>query len=518
MSVMTEALHALAGSRLRAALLRFTRTPLSGALTGAATTALMQSSSATTVATVGFVSAGLISFPASLGIIFGANVGSTGLGWLVAVLGLRLDLGRLMLPLVFVGACLRLLGRGRLAQAGLALAGFSLLFVGIASLQQAMAGQGLLLDAARFDGASVVGRLQLVLLGLLTTLITHSSGAGVAMALTALSAGAIDLSQAGALVIGMDVGTTVTAVIASIGAGLSARRTALAHVIFNLLTALIAFLLLPLYLHLAEQWLPRQLAADPEFAVTAFHTGFNLLGVILVLPFTLPFARLIRRLLPGRNGEAGDQLEESPPADSDLALSQAQAALTQVFLALMQVLRRALNGAEPQPPAPPPRLDALQADLDRIELYLDQIHLRALDRPEGQRLLHLLHSLDHLQRLHERCEEEPERASTVRDSAALKPECVELVRSLRDLEGPVLEGRWSEAVIRSRSTGSRLQQRVRPFRQDVLAEVASGSVELAEGTQRLEAMRWLRRVSQHLQRICDHLELAAGAADQFRSA
>jgi phosphate:Na+ symporter len=518
MSLMTEALRSLAGSRLRGALLRFTRTPLSGALTGAATTALMQSSSATTVATVGFVSAGLISFPASLGIIFGANVGSTGLGWLVAVLGLKLELGRLMLPLVFVGACLRLLGRGRLAQAGLALAGFSLLFVGIASLQQAMAGQGLLLDPARFEGTSVAGRLQLLLLGLLTTLITHSSGAGVVTALTALTAGAIDLSQAGALVIGMDVGTTVTAVLASIGAGLSARRTALAHVIFNLFTASVAFLLLPPYVALAEHWFPRHLAADPEFAVTTFHTGFNLLGVVLVLPFTRPFARLIRRLVPGREGEASDQLEEAPPADSELALSQAQEALTRAFLALMRVLRQALSGADRQPPTPAPRLEALQADLDRIELYLDQIHLRALDRPEGQRLLHLLHSLDHLQRLHERCEEEPERASTVRDSPALRPECEDLVRSLSDLEGPVLEGRWSEAVSRSSSTGSRLHERVRPFRQDVLEEVACGSVDLAEGTQRLEGMRWLRRVSQHLQRICGHMEQAADAGDQPRSA
>ncbi len=104
MTVMCEALRALAGSRLRAWLLRFTRTPLSGALIGAATTAALQSSSATTVATVGFVQAGLISFPSSLGIIFGANVGSTGLGWLVALLGLKLDLAGLMPPLIAIGA------------------------------------------------------------------------------------------------------------------------------------------------------------------------------------------------------------------------------------------------------------------------------------------------------------------------------------------------------------------------------------------------------------------------------
>ncbi|MGL6134523.1 MAG: Na/Pi symporter, partial [Prochlorococcaceae cyanobacterium] len=158
MALMTEGLRSLAGGRLRQGLLRFTRSPWSGAFSGALTTALLQSSSATTVATVGFVSAGLLSFQASLGIIFGANIGSTGLGWLVALLGIKLNLSQLMLPLLLVGAALRLLGRGRQAQLGIALAGFALLFTGIAALQQSLAGQGLLLDPSRFDAGTLIGR------------------------------------------------------------------------------------------------------------------------------------------------------------------------------------------------------------------------------------------------------------------------------------------------------------------------------------------------------------------------
>ena len=337
MTVMSEALRALAGSRLRAWLLRFTRTPWSGALIGAATTAALQSSSATTVATVGFVQAGLISFPSSLGIIFGANVGSTGLGWLVALLGIKLDLARLMLPLVLVGAGLRLLGRSRQALVGQALAGFALLFVGIGALQQALAGQGLLLDPGRFDAASTGGRLQLLLLGLLSTVITHSSGAGVATTLAAMAAGAIALPQACALVIGMDLGTTVTALMASLGASLSARRTAAAHVIFNLLTALAAFLLLPAYLALLQWLWPAGATRDPEFALTAFHSGLNLLGVLLVLPLTAPFAALIRRLVRSGPGRSIDELADTPPADPLLALSQARAALVPCLLELLRL-------------------------------------------------------------------------------------------------------------------------------------------------------------------------------------
>ncbi|MCT0219591.1 Na/Pi symporter [Synechococcus sp. CS-1329] len=507
MTVMSEALRELAGSRLRAWLLRFTRTPWSGALIGAATTAALQSSSATTVATVGFVQAGLISFPSSLGIIFGANVGSTGLGWLVAVLGLKLNLAALMPPLIAAGTCLRLLGRGRWAQVGFALAGFGVLFLGISTLQEAMAGHGLLLQPQRFDGASVGGRFQLLLLGLLTTVITQSSGAGVATALTALTAGAIDLSQAAALVIGMDVGTTITAQIAAFGANLSARRTAAAHLVFNLATAVMAFLLLPAYLSLGQRWLAGPIAADPEFALTAFHTGFNLLGVALLLPFTQPFARLIQTLLPAPEGRAADDLDEPPSADTRRALDLAQAAQQRALLELMRHLRQSLGASSDRHRAM--ALDELEADLVRIEQFLDQIHLRRLEEPDAQRLLHLLHSLDHLQRLQERCEEEPERASTVRQSGALQKERHELLVTLEQL-GPLVETRqWQEVARCSLATSQSLHRRVKPLRQGVMAQVASGEVEVEEASQRLEAIRWLRRVSQHLGRISSHLEAAA---------
>jgi phosphate:Na+ symporter len=278
MGLMTEALRSLGGNRLRQALLRFTRSPWSGASAGAIGTALVQSSTATTVATVGFVSAGLLSFQASLGIILGVNVGSTGLGWLVALLGIKFDLAGLMLPLVLLGSGLRLLGRGRQALLGQALAGFAWLFVGIGALQQALAGHGLLLDPGRFDAASSGGRLPLLLLGLLSTVITQSSGAGVATTLAAMAAGAIGLPQACALVIGMDLGTTVTALMASLGASVSARRTAAAHVTFNLFTAVAAFLLLPAYLALLQGLWPALEAAGSRIRPHSLPQRFQPVG------------------------------------------------------------------------------------------------------------------------------------------------------------------------------------------------------------------------------------------------
>src|SRR5262249_36304015 len=140
MSVMTTGLKAMAGSGLRTTLGRAAATPLSGAFWGAFVTLLIQSSSATTMTTIGLVSAGLLTFSQGLGLGFGANVGTTGTGWLIALIGVRVSLTSFALPMIFIGALVKLLGRGRLSAAGAALAGFALVLFGLTTLQQGMGG------------------------------------------------------------------------------------------------------------------------------------------------------------------------------------------------------------------------------------------------------------------------------------------------------------------------------------------------------------------------------------------
>jgi phosphate:Na+ symporter len=140
MTVMTGGLKALAGSALRTVLSLAAATPLSGAFWGAVVTLLVQSSSATTMTTIGLVSAGLLTFPEGLGLVFGANIGTTGTGWLVALVGVRVSLTAAALPMLFVGALIKLLGRGRVSGAGAALAGFALVLFGLTTLQQGMGG------------------------------------------------------------------------------------------------------------------------------------------------------------------------------------------------------------------------------------------------------------------------------------------------------------------------------------------------------------------------------------------
>src|SRR5215469_8071795 len=140
MSVMTSGLKALAGSKLRTTLSKAAATPLSGAFWGAFVTLVVQSSSATTMTVIGLVSAGLLTFAQGLGLVFGANVGTTGTGWLIALIGVRVSLTAAALPMIFVGALINLLGRGRVSAAGGALAGFALVLFGLTTLQQGMSG------------------------------------------------------------------------------------------------------------------------------------------------------------------------------------------------------------------------------------------------------------------------------------------------------------------------------------------------------------------------------------------
>ena len=180
MRMMTGALGELASRQTRAVLRRVTTSPLTGAVAGAATTALIQSSSATLVMTIGFVGAGLLSFPQAMGVVFGANVGTTITGWMVVLLGFKLDLARLALPLLFAAGLLLALGRGSWGRVGGLLAGFSLVFLGLDMMQAGAEGfrDGLLTFAPTAE--TLWGRLRLLLLGVAVTVVIQSSSAGVA--------------------------------------------------------------------------------------------------------------------------------------------------------------------------------------------------------------------------------------------------------------------------------------------------------------------------------------------------
>lgn len=282
-AMITDGLKLAAGGALREILGRSTATLWRGIFSGAFLTSLVQSSSAVTVATIGFVNAGLLSIQQALGVVLGATVGTTMTGWLVSMVGFQFSITAFALPLVGAGMILRLLGPSRrLGALGEAIAGFGLFFIGIDFLREAFEGFAQTMDLASLSPEGFAGAVVFVGVGFVMTLLTQSSSAAIAITLTALTGGVISFPAAAAAAIGATVGTTSTSALAVIGATSNARRVAAGHVIINGFNAVLGILLLP-----AIIWLSSFLSSMqdyPAFSLALFHTSFNALGVLLLIP------------------------------------------------------------------------------------------------------------------------------------------------------------------------------------------------------------------------------------------
>ncbi|MFN3274729.1 MAG: Na/Pi cotransporter family protein [Paracoccus sp. (in: a-proteobacteria)] len=481
METMTGALRELGRDRMRQWLARLTTTPLRGVATGLAATAVVQSSTAVTVMTIGFVGAGILSFAQSLGILLGANIGTTVTGWIVVMLGFKLKLGQIMLPVLFAASLMMVLGRGRGVRLGRMLAGVALLFLGLDMMQAAMAD----IDAARWldrlPGDGPGGWLVLAAMGMVLVAITQSSSAGVAMALVLLGSGAIGMTQAAALVIGMNVGTTFTALLTAIGGSREVRMTGLANLLFNLVTAALA---LPLLGLLA----PLLMRADPQTALVLFHSAFNILGALVFLPLIRPFAALIGWLVPDRSPALATQLDPRLLSDAAAAMDAADSVARRAARQQATALAAALTpGPDLRPLAATSgqirqALTALATWLARIGVARDQPLLLARYRS-------LLHRIDHLTRLQDRLDD--------RESLATVQAHPALCRPARALAAAALAGqpeRLARLAALTRRRAARLRQ----------AALSGTPRDPAQIYLDSDAARWLARVADHLEGLARH--------------
>lgn len=511
MILLTDGLKAVAGDSLRRVLSRFVRGPFSALFSGAIVTILVQSSSATTLTTIGFVSAGLLTFPQAVGVLFGANLGTTSTGWIVAVLGLKISVGKLALPLIGVGALLRLLTRDRLAAGGLALAGFGLIFVGIDTLQAGMAHLAERFDPSQLPGETFSGRLLLVATGIAMTVVMQSSSAAVATTLTALHSGAIDLTQAAALVVGQNVGTTVTAALAGIGAVTAAKRTALAHILFNVITGVVALAILPHFVRLADA-LAHGLEEQPgALSLATFHTVFNVLGVILLLPWTRGYARLVERLVPERGPALTRRLDATVAKVAPVAIEATRLTLREIALVLSEYLQNMLRNKQGRSNAEV--LQAVSRALDETRKFLGWVRSDPETKGEHQRHIGTLHAMDHLDRLLEVCREAKPTPWLERD-ATIAAAAERLSTALASIAPWLGGGGKVPAPVGDLATLSRaLAETRKTHRLAILEETAAGRADAGDTLARLEALRWLDRLGYHAWRAVHHL--ADGKADEL---
>lgn len=508
MALLTEGLRVMAGESLRRALVRFTGTPFKAFGSGALVTLLVQSSSATTVTVIGFVSAGLLTFPQALGVVFGASLGTTGTGWMVALLGLKVKLGLFALPLVALGSLLKLLGHGRRATLGTAVAGFALIFLGIDFLQDSMQGLGASIKAADLPSTGLQGHLLAVAIGMGLTVLMQSSSAAMAANLTALHTGTVNFEQAAALAIGAAMGSTVTGVLAALGGSVPAKRTALAHVLFHAGTGGLALALLPWYLrgigHAQSEW-----GLEPgAVSLAAFHTSFVAAGVLLFLPWVRGFARLIECLLRDRGPRLTRHLDPTLLHTPPVALEALRRALAETACNLFQTLRHCLEAQQ----APETIRQEIAGALAEAQQFLARIPMLPGDAAVSQARLAEMHAIDHLTRLQVRLDLpltvlERLGEQTLRTARQLADEILGLATSGLVGGGPTawLTDLEAKAVA--------LAELRRHERASILQATAEGVGTPAHSLECLDALHWLDHAGYHAWRIGVYLSGNGGSRE-----
>ncbi|WP_071394563.1 Na/Pi cotransporter family protein [Bacillus tuaregi] len=293
---MGDGLQSAAGDRLKSILDRFTTNPFMGVLAGIIVTALIQSSSGTTALTVGLVSAGFMTLRQAIGVIMGANIGTTVTAFIIGI-----DIGAYALPIIALGAIFLFFFKNRLITAlGQVVFGFGALFFGLELMGDGMKPLSSL-DAFRELTLSMSDNPILgVVVGTVLTVIVQSSSATIGILQGLFSEGTISLNAALPVLFGDNIGTTITAIIASIGASISARRAALVHVTFNIIGTIIFVILLVPFTALITN-LQNMLNLNPEMTIAFAHGTFNISNTIIQFPFIALLAWIVTKIIPGED-------------------------------------------------------------------------------------------------------------------------------------------------------------------------------------------------------------------------
>jgi phosphate:Na+ symporter len=499
---LTEGLKGLSGDSLRRTLQRFVSGRFSAVASGALLTLATQSSTATILTVIGFVGAGLVTLPQAIAVNMGATLGTTSTPWMVAILGLRLRIATAALPILGIGAFLWLIARGKTRSFGAALAGFGLIFTGIDFLQTGMAGIKWNLDS--WAGTGFGAMWILAGIGIVMTVVMQSSSAAAATTLVALDADSLTFEQGCAMLVGQSIGTAATTALVVIGGGLAVRRAALAHIVYSLITGVLAMLFLRPLTGAAE-WVGSQLD-DPHgvLALAAFSTIFKLAGIVVFYPWLDPFARLIARISGEPSASAADRLEPTVArAGGPVALEASSRAILEVAHGAVDAIRRRLAGeAVTYQPA--------GETIQRIEHFLESLSLETTDLGTiGPRLVRLCHALDHLTELEDDLTRIPPLASDLQPPSAFQAGAQALAVWLEATKDP--EAQPAPAIFKALEDSSkRLGAERKSDRERILEDVALQRLPSATARAGLDTLGWADAAVYHAWRLAESLRIASG--------
>lgn len=386
MTMMSEGLQKVAGSRLRSILSAMTANSFTRILTGTLITAIIQSSSATTVMIVSFVNAGLLSLTQAVGVIMGANIGTTVTSWLISLLGFTADISTLSIPLIGIGFAFMMFKSQKRKNIGEMIIGFAMLFLGLSFLKDSVPDLSSNPEAIAFiqkwTDWGFFSVLIFVLVGTVMTIVLQSSSATVALTLVMASQGWIPFEMAAAMVLGENIGTTITANIAASVGNISAKRAALAHTVFNVFGVIWVLALYKPFLWLVSKIVVGLGGEDPFvssasllYAISTVHTLFNVLNTCILVWFTPQIVRFVTWALKGHKDEEEvfrlRYIQGGMMSTAELSLEQAEQEVvhfSEIVKKQYRYARQAVNESDDES-----RFDELFKKLEHYEQITDRI-------------------------------------------------------------------------------------------------------------------------------------------------
>ena len=386
MTLMSEGLQKVAGSRLRSILSAMTANSFTRILTGTLITAIIQSSSATTVMIVSFVNAGLLSLTQAVGVIMGANIGTTVTSWLISLLGFTADISTLSIPLIGIGFAFMMFKSQKRKNIGEMIIGFAMLFLGLSFLKDSVPDLSTNPEAIafiqRWTDWGFFSVLIFVLVGTVMTIVLQSSSATVALTLVMASQGWIPFEMAAAMVLGENIGTTITANIAASVGNISAKRAALAHTVFNVFGVIWVLALYKPFLWLVSKIVVGLGGEDPFvssasllYAISTVHTLFNVLNTCILVWFTPQIVRFVTWALKGHKDEEEvfrlRYIQGGMMSTAELSLEQAEQEVvhfSEIVKKQYRYARQAVNESDDES-----RFDELFKKLEHYEQITDRI-------------------------------------------------------------------------------------------------------------------------------------------------
>ena len=304
MDMLSNGIQKGAGNSLHKLMAKISGNRFTAVLTGLSVTAIIQSSGATTVMVVSFVNAEIITLTQAIGIIFGANIGTTVTAWIVSLFGFSFSISAMAIPLFGIGFILKYFKRFKIHNFAGCFMGFALLFMGLDLLKNTL---NLSPDSVaflqHFSSWGVWGLLLGVFIGAFVTALIHSSSAMTAIVLTMAANGSLPWELSAAIVLGSNIGSTIDAVMSSLGASTNAKRTAAVHVAFNVIGTVLALLVFNPFLALIDAIVPGAPAEDITTHIAMLHTVFNIIATLIFLPFVKQIANLVTKLIKDKPSE-----------------------------------------------------------------------------------------------------------------------------------------------------------------------------------------------------------------------